>query len=235
MTSEPEKAAIPLGIGLGTTVLAAAASWLLPEDYGAVAVGLIFVAVVHNRVLAREPTAVIRQYGLGLGGLFEPEPLRPRRLVTSALAALGWAGALALVTFPFFWLGYVSWYRPPRSFSPLEALRVAPELAGQLLVVAIPEECFYRGYLLTALDRAWPPRLRLGEARVGAGLVVSSAIFALGHLLTEPYAGRLAVFFPALVFGWLRARTRGVGAAVAFHALCNVFASGLGYGYGLIP
>ncbi|HEV8550364.1 MAG TPA: CPBP family glutamic-type intramembrane protease, partial [Polyangiaceae bacterium] len=38
---------------------------------------------------------------------------------------------------------------------------------------------------------------------------------------------------PALLFGWLRARTRGIGASVALHALCNLFASYLARSYGL--
>jgi len=62
--------------------------------------------------------------------------------------------------------------------------------------------------------------------------LVASALFAAGHLCTEFNAGRLAVFFPALVFGWIRARTRGVGAGLVFHALCNLFASYLGQSYG---
>ncbi len=99
-------------------------------------------------------------------------------------------------------------------------------------MIALPEEAFYRGYLLTALDDIWPPARRLLGARVGLGLVVSSAVFALGHLLTEFNPSRLAVFFPALVFGWLRARTGGVGAAILFHAFCNLFASYLARGYG---
>jgi membrane protease YdiL (CAAX protease family) len=43
---------------------------------------------------------------------------------------------------------------------------------------------------------------------------------------------RLAVFFPALLFGWLRARTGGIGASVCFHAICNVYSQLLGRGYG---
>ena len=57
--------------------------------------------------------------------------------------------------------------------------------------------------------------------------IVSSALFAVGHFFTEPHPERLAVFFPALVFGWLRARTGGIGAPALFHALCNVLASTL--------
>jgi membrane protease YdiL (CAAX protease family) len=43
------------------------------------------------------------------------------------------------------------------------------------------------------------------------------------------------VFFPSLLFGWLRARTGGIGAGTAYHASCNLFASLLGRGYGLFP
>ena len=71
-------------------------------------------------------------------------------------------------------------------------------------------------------------------AKVGVGLVLASGVFAVGHVLTEPYLGRLAVFFPALVFGCLRAKTGGIGAGVAFHAACNCFTWVLGRGYGLL-
>ena len=93
---------------------------------------------------------------------------------------------------------------------------------NQLVVVAIPEEIFFRGYLLVRLERVWRPTRRLWGAPVGLALVVSSALFALGHLATVPSAQRLAVFFPALVFGWMRARTGSIAAGATFHALCNV-------------
>jgi hypothetical protein len=68
---------------------------------------------------------------------------------------------------------------------------------------------------------------------VSPAILVTSAVFALGHVATIHDPGRLAVFFPSLVFGWLRARTGGVGAAIAFHALCNLFSESLMRGYGL--
>jgi membrane protease YdiL (CAAX protease family) len=64
-------------------------------------------------------------------------------------------------------------------------------------------------------------------------LLLTSAIFAVGHLFTDLNPTRLAVFFPALVFGFLRARTRGIGASVVFHASCNLFAAYLVQSYGL--
>ena len=67
----------------------------------------------------------------------------------------------------------------------------------------------------------------------GPSLLVTSAVFALGHLATIHVPTRLAVFFPSLVFGWLRYRTRGIGAGLTFHAMCNVFSEILGKGYHL--
>jgi membrane protease YdiL (CAAX protease family) len=95
---------------------------------------------------------------------------------------------------------------------------------NQLVVVAIPEEIFFRGYLLVRLERHWRPTRRLWGAPVGKALLVSSALFALGHLVVVPNPQRLAVFFPALLFGWMRGRTGSIAAGATFHALCNVFA-----------
>jgi membrane protease YdiL (CAAX protease family) len=105
-------------------------------------------------------------------------------------------------------------------------LRLPPGFAlaafSQLVVVAIPEELFFRGYLMERLEQVWPPTRTLFGAKIGWALVVSSALFALGHLLVIPNPQRLAVFFPALVFGWMRARTGSIAAGATFHALCNV-------------
>lgn len=105
-------------------------------------------------------------------------------------------------------------------------LRLPPQFAllafSQLVVVAIPEELFFRGYLLERLEQVWPPTRRLLGAPVGGALLACSALFALGHVLVVPNPQRLAVFFPALVFGWMRARTGSIAAGAVFHALCNV-------------
>lgn len=223
----------PLLVALATTVVAAGLSYLLPEAHAATGVGLWFLLCTYGLVLHRGDAETIRRYGLSLGGLFEPEPVSPANLVRSALGALAWGLGLGLLIFPGFWLGYWYWYRPSGAFVPAPAPSLSEEVLGQLLGVAFPEEVFYRGYLQSALDRAWPPEQRVFGARLGLGLVVSSALFAAGHFLTEPLPGRLAVFFPSLIFGFLRARRGGVGAAIVFHALCNLFASYLGRSYGL--
>jgi hypothetical protein len=101
----------------------------------------------------------------------------------------------------------------------------------QLVVVAIPEELFFRGYLMERLERVWPPTRNLFGAKVGWALIVSSALFAIGHVAVIPNPQRLAVFFPALLFGWMRARTGSIAAGALYHALCNILADTLHTSY----
>jgi membrane protease YdiL (CAAX protease family) len=115
------------------------------------------------------------------------------------------------------------------------ALRAPPEFLtsalNQLIVVAIPEELFFRGYLMQRFDQRWPPARRLLGAAIGPGLWLSSLLFAIGHVLVVPNPQRLAVVFPALVFGWMRARTGSIEPGAVFHALCNLFADVLHTSY----
>lgn len=89
-------------------------------------------------------------------------------------------------------------------------------------LVALPEEWFFRGYLQTRLDTLLGRPRRLLGADVGWGLVLAALAFALLHPILLPGFHRLLVFFPALLFGWLRARTGAIGASVLVHALSNV-------------
>ena len=52
--------------------------------------------------------------------------------------------------------------------------------------------------------------------------LLTSALFAIGHIVTIPHPARLAVFFPSLLFGWMRRATGGIAAPIAFHAACNL-------------
>jgi membrane protease YdiL (CAAX protease family) len=156
---------------------------------------------------------------------------RPRRLGLAVAAA----GILGLL--PLFSVGFVTWVRLLCAYHPsvvpgscLRAwhphLRLPPELAmltaGQLLVVALPEELFFRGYLQGRLEDAWPPTRRLWGAPVGGALVVGAALFALGHYLVTFEPQMLSRFFPGLAFGWMYARTRSILAGTLFHAACNL-------------
>ena len=94
----------------------------------------------------------------------------------------------------------------------------------QFLLVALPEELFYRGYLQTRLDQLFPHERTVFGVRVSLpSLLITSALFAIGHYVTIPSPSRLAVFFPSLLFGWMRRATGGIMAPLIFHAFCNLF------------
>ena len=223
----------PLAVATATTVLVTALSYGVPAEHAASAVGLAFLGVTYFLCLRDPRTDGATRYGLSLGGLLDPEPIVWPALARSAASELGFALLVAAIVFPPFWVGFRAWWSP---VSPFHAAPLGPlveDALGQFLVIALPEEAFYRGYLQTRLDEAWPSRLRLLGTYVGPGLVVTSVVFALGHVATELHPNRLSVFFPSLLFGWMRTRRRGIGAAAAFHALCNLFASYLARSYGL--
>lgn len=105
-------------------------------------------------------------------------------------------------------------------------------VATQFLLIALPEEYFYRGWLQTRLEQAFKRRAeergRTLPSWLGftPAIVVTSLLFGLGHLLV-PIGGmllptRMSVFFPALVFGWLRHRTDSIVAPVVYHAFSNL-------------
>jgi len=214
-----------------TTALVTLASYALPPSYAATGVAVVFLAATWALVLRHE-NETIRRYGLPFGGLLAPVPLEAGRVLRDGATALAWALLFAGIFLVPFLIGYrMYWGVEHFIFRPPESL--LDDVAGQVLVVALPEEAFYRGFLQSELDGIWPRRVRILGADIGMGLLVSAAIFAVGHVLTNPNPARLAVFFPALLFGWLRARTGGIGSSVAFHAMCNLFSATLSRGYGL--
>ena len=229
-TTPPAGLGRALGIAAAVTALATALSYLLPDSWAATGVGFTFLLATYGLVVQRDDTEQIRAYGLSMGGLLEAGPLSASRLLRAAFGALGYALAAALVIYPCFWLGFRIWWKVG-TFHPAPLGPVLSDALGQLLVIALPEEAFYRGYLQTSLERELRPKLSLFGTPIGWGVLLTSAIFAVGHLFTELNPARLAVFFPSLVFGFLRIRSKGIGASVAFHAMCNLFSAYLAHSY----
>lgn len=205
----------------------------VPKRHVATFVGFVFLAAVWRLVWTKDD-ARVRDFGLQLGGLMLHGRIALGPLVVETLRAAAWAIGAALVIFGPYYFAWRYWWHPHHAASlELRPVELVNDSVGQLLLVALPEEAFYRGYLQTRLDEAFSAKVRVAGATLGPGVLVASAIFALGHFVTIPLPARLAVFFPSLAFGWLRARTRGIGAPLGFHALCNIFSELLGRAYGV--
>jgi hypothetical protein len=201
--------------------------------YVSVAVAAIFL--LSAITLTRDDPA---HYGMALGGLLEPprddRPVGPlglwdlaralRRAAPSALRELGVAVMIAAVVFPLYAVGYW-WWKEPSHQPTLHLSSGFVSLAmAQVIVVALPEEAFFRGYLQTALRDREARRWRvLGVTLAPRAWLLQAALFAFIHFLVEPDPSRLAVFFPALLFGWTRAWRGGIGAALALHAMSNLY------------
>jgi membrane protease YdiL (CAAX protease family) len=93
---------------------------------------------------------------------------------------------------------------------------------AQLIVVALPEELFFRAFVQGRLEDAWPPRWRLLGARVGGAWIVAAVLFGLGHYFVSFEPQMLTRVFPGLLFGWMYSRTRSILAGTIFHAACNL-------------
>jgi len=218
-------------LALAKLVAAMEPTGLLGANLAGVA-AFVFIALPDRRVRARGEGW--DAYGLPWWGIADRRTWR----------AWGRAAALALlvcaVVFPVFLAGFAGFAEILPRLPPALAQTIAPYVAPvqlrlrfpdrllsaalvQVLVVALPEELFYRGWMQTSWARAAPERgVRVLGARLGAGFLWTQLLFAAGHLVVlQPW--RLGTFFPALLFGWLRERTGSIAVPVLVHALSNLF------------
>lgn len=143
-------------------------------------------------------------------------------LAVLPLFALGfWAFLQLLRNLPPGFHGLISPYTGAGEFSLRLPPRFLAHVVDQFLVVALPEEFFYRGFLQARLRDAWPGGRRFLGISWGPAFWATQALFALGHL-AEPHPWRLGVFFPSLLFGWLKERSGTVVPSTIFHALSNL-------------
>ena len=91
-----------------------------------------------------------------------------------------------------------------------------------LLMVAVPEEVFYRGYMQSETERCDRRKVGVFGARIGISVLITNALFAAGHLVVVPDVRRLAVFFPGLAFSWLREKDDNIAGPIVFHWLSNM-------------
>jgi membrane protease YdiL (CAAX protease family) len=202
--------------------------------------GTFLLIALH---MARRHGRSAVHYGIDLAGVLEahheePETLRHglgfalRRALPRLVTEFGFALLIAVLVFPpFIWL-FRFWHGVEHEFTFHPPREPYDFVLGHLVAVALPEEALFRGYFQTRLSELFPERVRLLGAELSPrALACQAALFALLHFFVGFSPARLAVFFPGLLFGWIRARRGGIGAAIWFHAMCNLLAEILARGY----
>jgi membrane protease YdiL (CAAX protease family) len=226
------------GVAAVTALVTYTPSPLL-ADYGNLVLSAVFL--FGALTLARKHGGAAR-FGIDLSGVLEAQPDEDEgnrglgsvlwRALPRLGSELGVALLCAAVIFPPFVPLFKLWHGAGHPFTFHLPDRPFDFVLHQLVVVALPEEALFRGYFQTRLEEIYPPSVRLWGAPISpAALLLQALLFALLHYLVGFSPARLAVFFPALVFGLLRSVRGGIGAAVWFHAMSNVLSEILTRGY----
>lgn len=215
-------------VGLATFV----ATRLIPKGwlmgFGSALLSFFFLWITIMRV--RQDPRGLAHYGIRFGGLLlgpaDPAPT----LLKRALIEVLWAAAVMVVVFPPYFLVYAAWFDLPLDrfvfTPPPDALNFA---MTHWLVVAIPEEALFRGYVQTRLLDRFPAPGSLAVSFTA--LCIQAALFAGIHIFRDLNPMSLVVFFPGLFFGLLRAWRGNVAVAALFHAASNWVGHVLAHGW----
>lgn len=210
------------------------------SEYGHLILAVTFLGSALT-LARREPNGAQR-FGIDLCGVLDARDDEApgfqgildtlRRAVPRLGSELLFALLVAGLVFPVFALGFRFWHAPVHPFSfhlPREPLDF---VLSQLLVVALPEEALFRGYVQTRTEELFSARVTLfGRPSCVQAILLQAALFAVLHFIVAFQPARLAVFFPALLFGVMRSLRGGIGAAIWFHAFCNLLSEILTRGY----
>lgn len=234
------------GVSVATWLLSRGQTLPVLRTHLHLVVGMLFL-VTALRCAERLPGGAAR-YGVALAGVLADEPgpakdTESRSLLTDLVQVLR-AGLprffsellvavlVCAVVFPPFVLGFYFWHSPAHPFLWQPDPDLAEYALTQVIVVGLPEEALFRGYLQGRLEDAWPPHRSVLWVSLGLrAWFLQAVLFAILHFIVDYNPGRLAVFFPALLFGWVRSLRKGIGAAVFVHAACNVLSDTLIRGF----
>lgn len=90
-------------------------------------------------------------------------------------------------------------------------------LAFQMLVVSIPEEIFFRGFIQESVGNNVK------------GILITSVMFSLAHLpvfLFDSNAFALLTFFPSVIIGFIYLKTANIMPCILFHFMSNIVWAG---------
>jgi membrane protease YdiL (CAAX protease family) len=131
-----------------------------------------------------------------------------------------------LVIFPLFGGVFLLYYRlgmPILRQSIPAGMPLADWVMYQFIGVGIFEELFFRGYIQTHLEDRATDKTATQFWIFWRPIVASAFLFGVAHVIVTQNPMTFAVFFPGLLFGWLRAKTGSLIAPICSHGTANVF------------
>lgn len=145
----------------------------------------------------------------------------------NALKALGLTCIYACVFLPPFVVALMVLWPDSAGQSPSVGT-VLSTFGHHLVVAAIPEELFFRGFVQGRLTTLYGKDTKnvLG-LRLNLPVFATALLFGITHLSAVASLWslqaleRLSTFFPGLLFGSLREHSKGLLAPILFHAICN--------------
>lgn len=140
---------------------------------------------------------------------------------------------VSLIIFPLILLGnhFLQIFIFHLRYTPASNKTLWETFLFHLLLVAFPEEFFFRGYLLRRFRQVFEDRFTFLGVKMGKAFFFTALLFAFSHSIVVLRWWHFSIFFPALAFGWLREKTHALTAAILFHALTNVFSTWVGLHY----
>ena len=93
-------------------------------------------------------------------------------------------------------------------------------LLGSVILYPIIEELAFRGFIQTWLLESsfWKSSV---ISKISRANVLTSVLFAALHLINQPLIWAVLIFFPSLVFGYLRERYDAVTPSILVHSWYN--------------
>lgn len=205
----------------------------LPESHGIHAHGALLgpIAALRARIVrgrrARGAGPLPRGLSEWLSRYGRHAAFRPAAFWPDVRRAF-FTAVITFVPFAAVYYGFHVWLAEDQGRSVAFSLTLPPDawriVLVNVLLVAVPEEVFYRGFLETRLERLWPTTRWL-IVPLSRTVFITSAIFAAGHFIGEWNPMRFGPFFPAFVFSMLARRGRGLLGAVGYHASSNIFSA----------
>ena len=132
---------------------------------------------------------------------------------------------VSLIVFPAFFLCAHFWQTIVMGYSKFKLASfpgIGRVIFYQLLLIALPEEFYFRGYVQPAFNAVFKLRWNVFGVQLGWSWILTAAVFAVAHSIITYQWWHFAIFFPGLLFGWLKERTGALTAPILFHAAANI-------------